>query len=468
MAGGRPGGLWGGRFRRGPGPELRALGDSLRFDGRLLRADLLGSLAHAEMLGARRILPAGEARRIVAGLRGMLRDMDRGRLDPAGAPDEDVHSFVERVLTERIGRAGRRLHTARSRNDQVATDLRLWLREEAFGIRRGLRALAGALADAASAQMGVVVPAYTHLQRAQPVLLSHHLLAHAEPLLRDDGRLADALRRASECPLGSGAATGTSFPVDRERTARALGFARATRNSLDAVSDRDFAAEALAAAALGMVHLSRLAEDVVLWTTSEFRFARLDDSVATGSSLMPQKRNPDAAELVRGKAGRVVGRLVGLLAVLKGLPLSYNRDLQEDKEALFDGLDTWGLSLRAMAAVVRGLAFDRGACEAALCGGFIEATEVADYLAERGVPFREAHEVAGRAVLRCEERGCGLRDLPPAEYRRLSPLFGPDLLRRLDPRAAVARRDHVGGTAPRRVRAEAARVRRFARSTPRG
>ncbi|HEU4394085.1 MAG TPA: argininosuccinate lyase, partial [Planctomycetota bacterium] len=386
--GGRPGGLWGGRFRGGPGPELRALGDSLRYDGRLLRADLLASAAHAEMLGARRILPRAEAARIVRGLRGMLRDLERGRLSTEGAADEDVHSFVERVLVERIGRAGRRLPTGRSRNDLVATDLRIWIRGEAAAIRAGLRALAGALAAQAEDNLGVLAPAYTHLQRGQPVLLSHLLLAHAEPLLRDDGRLADALRRMDECPLGSGAATGTGFRIDRRRTARALGFARPSPNSVDAVADRDFAAELLAAAALGMVHLSRLAEDVVLWTSSEFGFARLADSVSTGSSLMPQKRNPDPAELVRGKTGRVVGDLVALLTVLKGLPLAYNRDLQEDKEAVFDAVDTWGASLRATAALVLGLSFDAAACERALGAGFPEATEAADFLVEQGVPFR--------------------------------------------------------------------------------
>jgi argininosuccinate lyase len=416
------------------------------------------------MLGDRGILPRREADRILAGLRGMLRDLDRGRLDPAGAPDEDVHSFVERVLGERIGRAARRLHTARSRNDQVATDLRVWLRGEAAGIRRRLRALAAALCDQAASNLGVLVPAYTHLQRGQPVLLSHHLLAHAEPLVRDDGRLADAARRADECPLGSGAATGTGFPVDRGATARALGFAAPSPNSMDAVADRDFAVEFLAAAALGMVHLSRLAEDAVLWTTAEFGFARLGDAVSTGSSLMPQKRNPDPAELVRGKAGRVLGSLVALLATLKGLPLAYNRDLQEDKEPLFDAVDTWGLSLDAASALVRGLQFDAAACGRALGAGFPEATEAADWLVGKGVPFREAHEAAGRAVLLAEERGVALAALPLRDWRAAHPRFDRGVLPRLDPRSAVLRRDHPGGTAPRRVRANLARLRRFSRS----
>jgi argininosuccinate lyase len=454
--------MWGGRFRGGPGPELREIGDSLRFDGRLLGADLEASVAHAEMLGRRRIVPPREAALIVRGLRGMQRDLERGRLPTAGAPDEDVHSFVERVLTERVGKAGRRLHTGRSRNDQVATDLRIWIRGEAAALRAELRALAAALADQAERNLDVLVPAYTHLQRGQPVLLSHHLLAHAEPLLRDDGRVADALRRMDACPLGSGAATGTGFPVDREGVARALGFAAPCANSMDAVSDRDFAVELLAAGALGMVHLSRLAEDAVLWTTAEFGFARLDDAVSTGSSIMPQKRNPDPAELVRGKTGRAAGALVALLTVLKGLPLAYNRDLQEDKEPIFDSVDTWRASLRAAAALVRGLRFDRAACARALAGGFPEATEAADFLVEKGVPFRDAHEAAGRAVLLAEERGVGLRDLPLADWRALHPSFGPGLLPRLAPRTAVLRRDHVGGTAPRRVKAAIARIRRFA------
>jgi argininosuccinate lyase len=457
----RKGALWGGRFRGGPGPELRAIGDSLRFDARLLRADLEASVAHAAMLGRTRILPRAEAARLVRGLGKMLRDLDAGRLSAAGAPDEDVHSFVERVLTERIGRTGGRLHTARSRNDQVATDLRLWLRGEIAGVRREIRALAAALADQAERNMGTILPAYTHLQRGQPVLLSHHLLAHAEPLLRDDGRLADALARMSECPLGSGAATGTGFPVDREGVARALGFAAPSANSMDAVSDRDFAVEFLGAAALGMVHLSRLAEDAVLWTTAEFGFARLDDAVSTGSSIMPQKRNPDPAELIRGKTGRVAGALLSLLVTLKGLPLAYNRDLQEDKEPLFDAVDTWRASLRAAAALVRGLRFDAEACEAALGAGFPEATEAADWLVGKGVPFREAHGAAGRAVLLAEDRGVTLRDLSVADWKGIHPSFDRGVIARLDPRSAIRRRDHVGGTSPRRVKAAIARIRRF-------
>lgn len=464
--GGKGGALWGGRFRGGPGPELRALGHSLSFDGRLLGADLEASLAHARMLGRRGILPRPEAARIEKGLRRMIRDHAAGRLTTEGAGDEDVHSFVERVLTERIGKAGRRLHTARSRNDQVATDLRIWLRSEVGALRGEIRDLAAALCDLAAANIAVIAPAYTHLQRGQPVLLAHQVLAHAEPLVRDDGRLADGLRRMDACPLGSGAATGTPFPVDREGVARELGFSRPCPNSMDAVADRDFAAEFLAAAALGMVHLSRLAEDVVLWTSAEFGFARLSDAVSTGSSIMPQKRNPDPAEIVRGKTGRVVGGLVALLTVLKGLPLAYNRDLQEDKEAVFDAVDTWRLSLRASAALVRGLSIDPDACARALGAGFPEATEAADYLVLRGVPFRDAHEAAGRAVLAAEERGCGLRDLSAADWRRIHPSFGPDLAGHLDPRSSVRRRDHVGGTAPRRVRASVARLRRFARSRP--
>jgi len=461
----RAGGLWGGRFRRGPCAELREIGDSLRFDARLLRADLVASIAHAEMLGRRRILPKTEAARVARGLRGMLRDLEAGRLSAAGAADEDVHSFVERVLTERVGRAGRRLHTARSRNDQVATDLRLWLRGEVAGIRAETRLLASALADQAEGNLGTILPAYTHMQRGQPVLLSHHLLAHAEPLLRDDGRLADALARMSECPLGSGAATGTGFPVDRDGVARALGFAAPCANSMDAVSDRDFAIEFLAAAALGMVHLSRLAEDAVLWTTAEFGFARLDDSVSTGSSIMPQKRNPDPAELIRGKTGRVAGALVALLVTMKGLPLAYNRDLQEDKEPLFDAVDTWRASLRAAAALVRGLRFDPAACARALDAGFPEATEAADWLVEKGVPFREAHEAAGRAVLLAEDRGVRLRDLTVVDWKGLHPAFDRGVVARLDPRSSVRRRDHVGGTAPRRVKTAIGRIRKFARSS---
>ncbi len=454
--------LWGGRFKGGPGPELREIGDSFAYDVRLLADDLIASMAHARMLGQTGIIPRGDASKIVKGLRGMLKDLAAGKLSLKDRGDEDVHAFVERVLVERIGKAGLRLHTARSRNDLVATDLRMWCRDEIEEIRGEIRALAGALAEAAGRAGSLIVPAYTHLQRGQPVLLAHHVLAHAEALLRDDGRLADAVKRADECPMGSGAATGTPFPVDRKAVAEELDFARPSRNSMDAVSDRDFAVELLSAAALSMVHLSRLSEDVILWTSREFGFASLDDSVSTGSSIMPQKRNPDPAELVRGKTGRVTGALVALLTTLKGLPLTYNRDLQEDKEPLFDAVDSWRVSLRAAAALMRGLSWNVEACEASLDEGFLEATELADHLVEQGVPFREAHDAAGKVVMLCEKRGERLRDLTLADLRSVDKRFKKSVLNRLDPHGAVASRSHVGGTAPKRVRENLRRIRRFA------
>jgi argininosuccinate lyase len=436
-------------------PALVAINVSLGFDRRLWREDIEGSLAHVRMLAARGILAPEEAREIERGL-GLVRAEIEAGTFPFREEFEDIHLNVEKRLTELVGPVGGKLHTGRSRNDQVATDLRLFVRREAGRIDALVAELGRALLEAAEREVaaGTVMPFYTHLQRAQPVLLAHHLLAHLEALERDRGRLADAARRAGESPLGAGAGAGSGFPVDPAMTAAALGFERPCRNSLDAVAARDFVLETLAALSILMVHLSRLAEELILWTTAEFGFARLADAVTTGSSIMPQKRNPDGAELVRGKAGRVFGRLAGLLATVKALPLAYNKDLQEDKEALFDALDATRLSLAVLAACIRGASFDRARMRAAAeeREGYANATELADWLAGRGVPFREAHGATARLVARARAEGKRLEDLPLDAIQAEAPMADASVYAALRVEAAIARRAAPGGTAPERVR----------------
>jgi argininosuccinate lyase len=454
--------LWGGRFAKGTDATVEAFTASIEADQRLARYDIAGSIAHARMLAAQGIIPAADAERIVAGLEQIAGEIERGefvwRVDR-----EDVHLNVEGRLAELIGEAAGRLHTARSRNDQVALDLRLWLRDTVAETVRRIVRLAATLVDQAERHLGVAMPGYTHLQRAQPILFSHHLLAYVEMLRRDVGRFQDCWARADELPLGSGALAGLPYPIDRERVARELGFARLTRNSLDAVSDRDFAVEYAAAAALLMAHLSRFAEEVVLWTSAEFGFIILDDAFATGSSIMPQKKNPDVAELVRGKSGRVSGDLIALLMVLKGLPLAYNRDLQEDKPPLFDAADTVLACLEVVRGMVATWTVNAERMAAAISDDAL-ATDFADYLVRRGLPFRQAHEVAGRLVRRAEEAGTSLRALTPEELRQHSPLFGDDIAG-IDVPAALAARDLPGGTAPAQVAAAIAEARRWIEAT---
>ncbi len=440
----------------GKDPALAAIHVSIGFDKRLWREDLDGSVAHVRMLAAQGILTAADAAEVERGLALVRDEIERGAF-PFRDEHEDIHLNVEKRLTELVGEVGGKLHTGRSRNDQVATDFRLFVRRALGETGAGVRALAEALLAAAARELdaGTVLPFYTHLQRAQPVLLAHHLLAHVEALERDHGRLADAARRADESPLGAGAGAGSGFPIDPAATARALGFARPCRNSLDAVAARDFALEALAALSILLTHLSRLAEEMILWSSAEFGFARLSDKVTTGSSIMPQKRNPDGAELVRGKAGRVFGHLVALLTVVKALPLAYNKDLQEDKEALFDALDTARLSLGVIAATVREASFDRARMRAALESreGYANATELADYLARKGMPFREAHGAVRRLVERAAAAGKRLEELPLDEIRSVcGPLVADDVFAALATEAALARRAAAGGTAPARVR----------------
>ena len=445
--------LWSGRFASGPCESMKAVGDSLRVDRRLVLHDITASIAHARMLGKQKIIQRKDSAAIVRGLERMLLELESGKLRVEG-PDEDVHSWIERTLTERIGEAGKRVHTARSRNDQVATAFRLWLRDEAMDLLdRDVTALQRALVVQADATMGLLVPAYTHMQRGQPVLFAHQLLAHSEALARDQRSLYAVVGVISEsCPLGSGAATGVPYPVDREAVAAELDFDAASPNSMDAVSDRDFAVEALAALALLQVHLSRLAEDVCLWASSEWRLLELGDEVSTGSSIMPQKRNPDGAELTRGKTGRVIGHLTGLLTTLKGLPMTYNRDLQEDKEAVFDAVDTVRTCVHVMTDTIARSRFRAEAADALLRRGHLLATELADFLVGKGVPFRQAHEIVGGIVRTCDEREIDLSELVEADLAALDPRF-EGCAGALDFRRAIDRRDHVGGTATRRVKA---------------
>jgi argininosuccinate lyase len=431
-------------------PLVEAFTTSYPVDSRLYAYDIAGSVAHCRMLARQRIIAPREAQRIVAGLRAIKRELERGtfRTHPG---DEDIHMAIERRLIERIGRVGGKLHTARSRNDQVVLDLRLYVRDAITSLRAEVAALQRALGRLARRHAGAIMPGYTHLQAAQPILFAHHLLAYVEMLARDDARLADCRVRTDVLPLGSGALAGTTFPIDRAFVARQLGFRAVSENSLDAVGDRDFAAELLAALAILGMHLSRLADEIVLWSSQQFGFVELPDEFATGSSIMPQKKNPDIAELIRGKSGRLYGNLMALLTILKGLPLAYNRDLQEDKAPLFDSVDTVQASLAVLTALVPRLHVRTDRMRAAATVGYTLATELADYLATKGVPFRQAHGAVGRIVRAAIAANRPLEDFTLAELRRFSPAFGPDVRRWLTPDAAVKRRRAIGGTAPANV-----------------
>ena len=454
---------WAGRMAAPTHRLVDEFTSSFALDRRLYPYDIAGSIAHCEMLAAQRIIPRRDATRIIAGLRAIQVELDRGRFR-ALPSDEDVHMAIERRLIEKIGPAGGKLHTGRSRNDQVALDLRLYLRAEIDAIIDRLDALRGALGALGAREAETLMPGYTHLQPAQPVLFAHHLLAYAEMLERDAGRLRDCRKRLNILPLGSGALAGTTFPIDRARVGRTLGFDGVSHNSMDAVSDRDFAAEFLAAAALIGMHLSRFAEDVVLWASHEFGFVELPDAFATGSSMMPQKKNPDVLELIRGRTGRLYGNLLALLTTLKGLPLTYNRDLQEDKAPVFDSVDTLTGALTMLIELVPRLRPRRARMQAAATAGFTLATELADYLAAKGVPFRDAHGIVGRIVQHCIGAKARIEALSLDTLRTFSPRFGPDVRRRLSADAAVRRRRAPGGTAPRNVRAELARLTRRAAS----
>jgi len=456
---------WSGRFAKPLDERVKRFSASVGFDRRLAKQDIAASLAHARMLAATRIIARRDLTAIERGLARIAREVASGRF--AWSLDaEDVHLNIERRLTALAGEAGKRLHTARSRNDQVATDVRLWLREEIDAIDGLLGGLMRALVNQARRHAALVMPGFTHLQVAQPVTFGHHLLAYFEMLERDRGRLRECRARVNQLPLGAAALAGTSFPIDRERVARELGFAGLARNSLDAVSDRDFAIEFCACAALIMVHLSRFAEELVLWSSPRFGFVRLPEAYATGSSIMPQKKNPDVPELVRGKSARVIGSLVTLLTLMKAQPLAYNKDNQEDKQPLFDAVDTVKDCLAVFAGLVAGLAPVPRAMRAALAEGHATATDLADYLVRKGIAFRDAHEVVARAVREAERAGTDLARLPLATLKRFSPKIAADVKHVLTAEGSVASRRHPGGTAPEQVRkAVAEAARRLARRT---
>jgi argininosuccinate lyase len=450
---------WSGRFKEPVDEQVKRFTASVAFDQRLAKYDIEGSLAHARMLAARGILPRRDLAAIERGLRQVRREIEAGKF--AWSLDaEDVHLNIERRLTALVGDAGKRLHTARSRNDQVATDLRLWLRDEIDGIIERVVTLQRALLDQAQRHAALIMPGFTHLQVAQPVTFGHHLLAYVEMLQRDRERLLECRARVNQLPLGAAALAGTGFDIDRNRVAKELGFEGLAQNSLDAVSDRDFAIEFCACAALVMVHLSRFAEEIVLWMSPRFGFVRLPDRYCTGSSIMPQKKNPDVAELVRGKSARVIGATVTLLTLMKGQPLAYNRDNQEDKEPLFDAVDTLKDSLAVFAGMMAGLQPVPHAMRAAVLEGHATATDLADYLVRKGVAFRDAHEAVARAVREAERVGVDLAALPLAKLRTFSKKIGTDVKAVLTPEGSIAARKHVGGTAPAQVRAAVARARK--------
>ena len=447
--------MWGGRFASGPAEIMEEINASVDFDRALGPQDVEGSLAHVAMLEKTGIVDAEDAAAIARGLREIKGEIEAGTF-PFSRALEDVHMNVESRLAERIGPAAGRLHTARSRNDQVATDFKLWVRDTLDALDRQIADLARALAERALASADMAMPGFTHLQSAQPVTFGHHLLAYVEMLARDRSRFADARRRLNECPLGAAALAGTSFPIDRDATAAALGFDRPTANSLDSVADRDFVLETLSAAAICAVHLSRFAEEIVLWTTPQFGFIRLSDAFSTGSSIMPQKRNPDAAELVRGKTGRVTGALVGLLTVMKGLPLAYSKDMQEDKEGAMDALATLSLCLAAMTGMVRDLTPDPVRMKAAAGAGYSTATDLADWLVRAlKMPFREAHHVTGRIVGLASSKGVGLEGLSLEELQSVEPRVTAEALETLGVENSVRSRTSYGGTAPDNVRKQA-------------
>ncbi|TXN20541.1 MULTISPECIES: argininosuccinate lyase [Methylobacterium] len=449
--------MWGGRFASGPAEIMEEINASIGFDKRLAPQDIRGSLAHVAMLGAAGILPPEDVAAIEAGLKTVESEIAAGSFVFDRAL-EDIHMAVESRLTEIVGPTAGRLHTARSRNDQVATDMRLWVRDTLDALDAQAADLQRALAETALKHAGTVMPGFTHLQSAQPVTFGHHCLAYVEMLGRDRGRFRDARVRLNECPLGAAALAGTSFPIDRHATAAALGFDRPTANSLDSVADRDFALEALSAASICAIHLSRFAEELVVWTSAQFNFVKLSDGYTTGSSIMPQKRNPDAAELVRAKSGRIIGALTGLMIVMKGLPLAYSKDMQEDKEGTFDALPALSLCLAAMAGMVRDLEPVADVMKRAAGSGYATATDLADWLVrELGMPFREAHHVTGRLVGLASGQGIGLEELPLTAMQEVEPRLTDAVYAVLGIENSVASRTSYGGTAPANVRTQAER-----------
>ena len=449
--------LWGGRFTQPTDKFVEEFTASIDFDKRLYHQDIRGSIAHARMLGKQGIIPMADVDKIVHGLQAILEKIEEGKFDFDVAL-EDIHMNIEARLSARIGEAGKRLHTGRSRNDQVALDIRLYLRDELVEISAYLDMLIDSLLFQAEENIEVIMPGFTHMQTAQPILYAHHMLAYVEMFKRDKGRMEDCLKRMNVLPLGAGALAGTTFPIDREHVAELLDFPEVTRNSLDSVSDRDFALEFLAAAAILMMHLSRFSEELILWSTSEFKFIELTDAFCTGSSIMPQKKNPDVPELVRGKTGRVYGNLMALLTVMKSLPLAYNKDMQEDKEPLFDTIDTVKGSLKIFADMVREMRVNVATMRTAAAKGFSTATDVADYLVRKGMAFRDAHEVVGKSVAYCIAQGKDLPELSLEEWQGFSTRIEADIYDAITLEASVNARRATGGTAPERVREEIERI----------
>ena len=445
--------LWGGRFSKTTDEMINEFQASIGFDQRMYREDIAGSLAHAEMLMRVGIISEEDYQAINAGLRDILGQIERGEFE-FSTELEDIHMNIEKRLTDTIGDAGSRLHTARSRNDQVALDTHMFVRHAVVEVLDHIRELQNALVDSADANKDVIMPGYTHLQRAQPILFAHHLMAYFNMLTRDFERFQGVYVRTDLMPLGAGALAGTTLPIDRAFVARKLNFDRIYTNSMDAVSDRDYILEFLAAASILMVHLSRLSEEIILWCSREFSFVELDDAHCTGSSMMPQKKNPDVSELVRGKTGRVVGHLMAMLTAVKGLPLAYNKDLQEDKEGLFDAIDTVKFSLAVYAQLIRGMKVRADVMRHAVEADFSNATDLADYLVQKGMPFRQAHTVAGQSVAQCIARGIWLRDMSLADYQKLSPLFDEDVYEVIRPETCVACRNSYGGTSYEQVESQ--------------
>ena len=441
--------LWGGRFTKETNQLVQNFNESLSFDRKFYRQDIRGSIAHVKMLAKQGILSEKDRDDIIRGLEGIRDDLDSGKLTiSSDSGYEDIHSFVEGTLTERIGEAGKRLHTGRSRNDQVALDMKLYIRDEIDELDGLVKGLLQELLDIMEKNTETYMPGFTHLQKAQPITLAHHMGAYFEMFFSDRGRLKDIRRRMNYCPLGSGALAGTTYPLDREYTAELLDFDGPTLNSMDSVADRDYLIELLAALSTISMHLSRFCEEIIIWNTNEYRFVELDDSYSTGSSIMPQKKNPDIAELIRGKCGRVYGALVSLLTTMKGLPLAYNKDMQEDKELTFDAVDTVKGCLALFAGMLSSMSFRKDVMEESAKRGFTNATDAADYLVNKGVPFRDAHGIVGQLVLLCIEKGISLDDLPLSEYKRISPVFEEDVYQAISMKTCVDRRQTLGAPGP--------------------
>ncbi len=449
--------LWAGRFSKEIDKKTNDFNSSISFDSRMYREDIEGSIAHAEMIGECGIIEKSESEAIIEGLKGILADIDEGKLqiDPNA---EDIHTFIEGELTQRLGQTGKRLHTARSRNDQVAVDIRLYLKKEVQNIKKQVKELIEVICNKAEAYAGAVMPGYTHLQRAQPITFGHHLMAYAEMLLRDLDRLECAYRHMDEMPLGSGALATTTYPIDRNITAKLLGFDRVSQNSLDGVSDRDFCMELASVLSIIMVHLSRFSEEIIMWCSWEFKFVELDDAFSTGSSIMPQKKNPDIAELVRGKSGRVFGDLMTLLTVMKGIALAYNKDMQEDKEAIFDAVDTVKMCLTAFTPMIDTMKVLTDNMRKAAANGFINATDCADYLVKKGLPFRDAYKATGTLVAICIEKKTTLEELPIEEYKKICEVFDEGVYEAISLENCVNGRKVIGGPASENVKAQVKRV----------